>query len=557
MTPALRSPFLIRRSFLLATAACLALPRVGWTADDTTSRIDDLLKPFDRDDAPGISVSVIRQGQVVYKRGLGLAVLDNPVPVTSQTNFRLASLSKAFTAMAVLILVRRGSLRLDTTLSEIFPDFPAYGANITVRQLLNHTSGLVDFAESLDANRTTQVQNAEVFAILKAQKGTVFTPGSQFEYSNSGYVMLAWIVQTLSGISFAAFLKANIFDVLGMSHTVAYEAGISAVANRALGYSPAGNGFNLTDQSLTSATLGDGGVYSSVDDLFAWDSALYTDKLIGADLLRQAFTPGSYGDQHNPDSGYGFGWFIDRVQGHLRYWHGGGTAGFHNHIVRFPDDRLTVIVLMNNGAGQPEAIASQISRIFLPGLTPDEPRVVEVPAAKLRTFSGYYDFRGSLTWIEATTERLIWTGVGPDPVVLLPMAPDTFFYADAKINPDRNWALRFEPASDSGIDRIAYLVDGKPVFYLAALGPLGHDLAPQPDPDETFTRTVAARLAEADKPSLTFLQSVSLEGKGVERGQKPVDRVVKYKVIIKAVARYLLVFAAPDLTLCQIDTVDV
>lgn len=552
---------MIRRAFLLTSAACLVGPRMasaaGATAADPAKQIDNLLKPFDRNDAPGVSVSVIKEGQVVYKRALGLAVLDNPVPLTNQTNFRLASLSKAFTAMAVLILVNRGRLRLDSTLTDIFPDFPAYGAAVTVRQLLNHTSGLLDFAELLDPNRKTQVQNAEVFAILKGQTRTAFIPGSQFEYSNSGYIMLAWIVQTLAGVTFAAFLKANIFDVLGMSHTVAYEAGVSSIANRALGYSPAGNGFSLSDQSLTSATLGDGGIYASTDDLFAWDQALYSDKLINANLLSEAFTPGSYGDQHDPESGYGFGWFIDRIKGHRRLWHGGGTAGFHNHIVRFPDDRLTIIVLMNNDAGQPEAIASQISRILLPGLAPDEPRVIDVPAATLQTFSGYYDFRGSLTWIEAVTGRLIWTGVGPDPVVLLPMAPATFFYADAKINPDRNWLLRFEANIDGTLNRVAYLVDVKPVFYLAALGPLSRDIAPQADPNEAFTQTIASRLAETERPSLAFLQCLNVEGKGVDRDQKPIDRIVKYRFNSIGVTRYLLVFATSDLTICHMDTVDV
>ena len=325
--------------------------------------IDALFADYARPNAPGASVVVIRDGKALYRRAYGLADVEAHTAATAATNYRLASVTKQFTAMSILILAERGKLFLDDPLSKFFPDYPAYGKSITVRQLLTHTSGLLEYEDLIPASRTAQVKDRDVLDLLKHQDHTYFAPGSSWRYSNTGYAHLAMIVEKISGMTFAAFLKQNIFDPLHMSQTVAFEDGVSTVANRAFGYSQRGAAFERTDQSLTSAVLGDGGIYSSIDDLFRWDQALYTTQLVRADTLQQAFT--SVLLTNGKPTNYGFGWEIGEFQGIKTVRHGGSTIGFRTNILRIPDRKFTVIVLANRNEAKPAEIADRIAELFL------------------------------------------------------------------------------------------------------------------------------------------------------------------------------------------------
>jgi CubicO group peptidase (beta-lactamase class C family) len=211
--------------------------------------------------------------------------------------------------------------------------------------------------------RENQIRDRDVMMVLRKQEATKFEPGSRYEYSNSGYAVLAQIVEKASGMSFAGFLKKNIFDALGMKGTVVHEEGTSVVRDRAYGYSKRGDAFERTDQSATSAVLGDGGVYSSVEDLFRWDQALYGTRLVKRETWRQAVTPGILNSGKPTE--YGFGWQIGTHNGHTVWHHGGGTIGFLTYIARFPEDRLTVIVLFNRLGLDPSNIAFQIADQYL------------------------------------------------------------------------------------------------------------------------------------------------------------------------------------------------
>jgi CubicO group peptidase (beta-lactamase class C family) len=342
----------------LAAPALLAQP-----PDSREAAIDALLAKYNRNDAPGAAVMAIRGGKVLYRRGYGLADVEAHVAVTPATNFRLASVTKQFTAMAIMMLVERGKLAFDSPLTRFFPDYPAYGKQITVRHLLNHTSGLKAYEDLIPAGQTAQVKDRDVLDLLRQQTSGYFAPASDWRYSNTGYAHLAMIVEKASGMTFAAFLKKNIFGPLHMAGTVAFEEGISTVRNRAYGYSEQGDKFERTDQSLTSAVLGDGGIYSSVDDLFKWDQALYTTKLVSADTRDQAFMPVvlSSGQQTH----YGFGWEIGQWHGLRTLRHGGSTIGFRTHILRVPDREFTAIVLINRTQAKPEEIADRIVELYL------------------------------------------------------------------------------------------------------------------------------------------------------------------------------------------------
>jgi CubicO group peptidase (beta-lactamase class C family) len=315
-------------------------------AEEISVQIDALFKNYNGPDIPGAVVMVVREGKVVYSKGYGLANVEQKIPCTTSTNFRLASVSKQFTATSIFILAERKQLLLDDPITKFFPEFPSYGNEITVRHLLSHRSGLIDYEDVIPDGTTIQLSDRNVLNLVRKQNKTYFAPGSEFRYSNTGYALLSLIVESVSGSPYAEFLKRNIFSPLQMTDTIAYEAGISQIQNRAYGYAMENNRFMPSDQSLTSAVLGDGGIYSSVNDLFKWDQALYTDKLISQAMLKQAFTVISP-TTDVANSGYGFGWYITKYRDTDLIFHRGHTCGFTNLIEHYPGKKFTVIILTN------------------------------------------------------------------------------------------------------------------------------------------------------------------------------------------------------------------
>ena len=319
--------------------------------------VDDLFAAYSGP-APGASVVVIRDGRVIVRAAYGMADIERHSAATPETDYRLASLTKQFTATAVMLLVKDGKLHYDQPIRDFLPELPPAATGVTVRHLLNHTSGLVDYEDLIPASRTTQLDDRDVLALLASKDSVYFAPGAQYRYSNSGYVLLGLIVARISGMSLPAFLRTRIFEPLGMSATVMHVEGSDTVPHRAYGYSPQGGGFVQTDQSVTSATLGDGGIYSNVDDLVRWDQALAGAALVDSITLALATTPPQLPAGATTD--YGFGWWVDSYRGEPRWRHTGETSGFRNAIQRFPSRRLTVIVLTNRSSGEPQAIVERI-----------------------------------------------------------------------------------------------------------------------------------------------------------------------------------------------------
>lgn len=341
----------------------LCAPVGGQPAGDKAAAVAALFREYDAAAVPGASVLVVRRGRVLYKHAFGLADLAAGSAATTSTNYRLASVTKQFTAMAIMILAERKQLAYDSKLTDFFPDFPTYGRRITINQLLHHTSGLADYEDLIPAGTVTPLRDRQVLELLKQQPATLFPPGARFSYSNSGYALLALIVEKASGMSFAEFLRQHIFAPLGMSGTVAYEQGVSTVQQRAYGYTQDGAGFRKHDQSLTSSVLGDGGIYSSVADLYKWDQALYTNKLVSAATRRRAFTPVGASDQ--PNAAYGCGWYVETYRGLPTVWHYGSTVGFSTAIERFPRQQFTVIVLINRDHAEAHKLARKVADLYL------------------------------------------------------------------------------------------------------------------------------------------------------------------------------------------------
>jgi CubicO group peptidase (beta-lactamase class C family) len=325
---------------LLDVSAQVTAPAAPPGPEQLASRIEEYMAARVKRDHFSGSILIARDGKVLYTQGYGMANLEHDVPNTPQTKFRLGSITKQFTAMAVLILQERGKLNVHDKVKKHFPEAPAAWDEITIEHLLTHTSGIPNYTESLEFLRTLPVRVSLKELIAKFKDRTLdFKPGAKFKYSNSGYIVLGQIIETISGKNYPTFMKEAIFVPLDMKDT-GYDNATAIIKSRANGYTRR-LGIVLTncdyvDMSIPHAA---GALYSTVLDLLKWDQALYTEKLVSRKSLQAMFTP------HKDN--YGYGWIIDKKFGAARYSHGGGIMGFVTTLERYPDEKLLVVALSN------------------------------------------------------------------------------------------------------------------------------------------------------------------------------------------------------------------
>lgn len=312
-------------------------------------------------EVPGASLIVIKDGKAVVSKAYGYADLEHHLRATPEADYRLASVTKQFTAASILLMKQDGKLKLSDSVRQWLPELPAVDQPITLQDLLTHTSGLLDYEDLVPPGRTAQLSDTDVLQLLAAQDHLRFPPGSAFRYNNGGYVLLGLVVERASGMDLADFMRMRIFQPLAMTHTLMYEhdRGLR-VPSRAYGYSLIDGKWTRTDQSVASATRGDGGIYSSIEDLAKWDAALYGNRLLGADSRHEMST--AHVPVGDPDVlGYGFGWFVTKDG----MWHSGSSIGFRNVIMRWPDRHLTVIILTNRNSPEPYPLALTIGQLYL------------------------------------------------------------------------------------------------------------------------------------------------------------------------------------------------
>ena len=347
---------------------CLIVP-LSMFSQTLQQDLDALLAAAFKPDQPGGALLVVEGGRVVYEKAVGVVNLELDEKLTPQTNFRMASVSKQFTAMAILLLEKEGKLSFDDPLTRFFPDFAPVGARITVGQLLTHSSGIRAYESVMPDDLQEQLSDAGVLALIKGIDNTYFEPGTAFRYSNSAYCLLALIVERTSGQSFPAYLRKRIFRPLGMKDTRVYEAG-KRIKNRAYGYARDESGqLYFSDQSLTSATKGDGGVYTSLEDYLKWHLALQTNRLIDLEEALDkvnAPLPGNKGR-------YGAGWFFKKEDG-LEMFHSGSTCGFSNMVIRIPEKGV-MVAFFSNIAGNHEAFYPIFDRLRKAGILRSDIRV--------------------------------------------------------------------------------------------------------------------------------------------------------------------------------------
>lgn len=323
---------------------------------------------------PGCAIAIIRDGKIILEKGYGLANLDYSIPITPRTVFNIGSISKQFTASAIYLLAEEERLSLDDDIHTFFPDFPDYGHPITVRHLLHHVSGVRDYeALMVPANMPYDRNYSpdELYAFITRQRELNFTPGDEFSYSNSGYVLLAMIVRKVSGMSLGEFDKKRIFGPLDMKDTFFYEKMHVPVKNRAIGYDKSGD--SLVTGLYDVYTVGASNLYTTVEDLARWDANFYNDKVGGHGFLENLQTRGILNSGET--IGYASGLNIGEYRGLRTVWHNGWWAGFGSSMMRFPDQRFTIICLSNTTVFNPYDLPYEIADICLSGMMKAAPPV--------------------------------------------------------------------------------------------------------------------------------------------------------------------------------------
>ena len=355
-----------RLTSILFLAPLLAAAQIPAKQDDLAAKgvqVDELLGKRIKVDMPGAAVLVVQDGKKLVNKGYGLANLKEKSPITPDTVFELASCSKQFTAMAVMMLAERGKLDYGDTLSKFFPKFTPSAGRVTVEQLLHHTAGLPDYMDAWTEATNEIKPTSHVMLNLLTKKRLLFQPGSKYDYSNSGYMVLAQIVEKASDKKFPEFVRANIFAPLGMTHSLVFDETKPHIVNRAHCYAHVDDNFKDTSDDELNNVYGDGSVRASINDLFLWDQALYTEKLVHAATLEKAFISGKTKD--GEETGYGFGWKIDDFHGAKSVSHDGLWLNFNTEILRIPEKHFTAIVLSNVGKFPSGNVAEKIACIYL------------------------------------------------------------------------------------------------------------------------------------------------------------------------------------------------
>jgi len=393
----MKSPLLTGLAVLITlTGASRAVAQSN--NDSQPEKIDALFAQWNKPDSPGCALAVIRDGQVLYKRGYGMANLDHDIPISSKTVFKIASVSKQFTAISLALLARQGKLSLDDDIRKYLPEMPQYSAPVTIRQLIYHTSGIREYSHLLQlAGIKFQDATAdEIYKIITRQKELNFKPGDEYLYSNSGYFLLERIVQKVSGKSLRQFAEENIFKPLGMSSTRFHDDTAEVIRSRATGYSSRREG-GFAIESTTSDAIGAGGLLTTIDDLVLWDRIFYQNTLKGGqDLIRDVLTRGTLNNGERID--YGFGLEIETYRGLNEVGHGGVSTGFSAEMIRFPDQRFTVVCLCNLANIVSVTLTRQIADLYLAGEFKTEssmkglpePKVIQVSEQELAAVAGSY-----------------------------------------------------------------------------------------------------------------------------------------------------------------------
>lgn len=386
-----RSPFSTLAICLLFMTALGAFQARAQSAQPPESRaMDDLLLKVFKPDQPGAAVIAVRKGKVLLRKGYGLADLEFGIPIEPDMVFRIGSVTKQFTAAAILMLEEQGKLSVTDPITRFLPDYPTQGRQITIEHLLTHTSGIRSYTSMPEWQPLWRKDFAlgELIDFFKNQPMD-FAPGERWLYNNSGYVLLGAIIEKASGRTYEQFVQENIFDRLGMKHSF-YDRTERIIPRRVRGYQRSAHGYQNAPYLSMTQPYAAGSLASSVDDLALWNEALWSNRLLKKETLARAHTP--YVLKDGRATKYGYGWTIASYGSHRTVEHSGGINGFACYVLSMPDDGVFTAVLTNGSAGpgvMPERLAVQLAAIAI-GEPVTEPRAITLTAEQLERYAGIY-----------------------------------------------------------------------------------------------------------------------------------------------------------------------
>ena len=433
------------RTTTACTLLALTLPCIPALAAaapaDSAARIDTALAASYRPDQPGATVIVVKDGKMLLRKAYGLADVAHKVALTPETPMRLGSITKQFTATAILLLVDEGKIKLDDDITAYLPDYPTHGKTITVEHLLTHTSGIVSFTgkPGYEAGMGRDIGVAQMIDSFKDDP-LEFDPGARYKYNNSGYFLLGAIVEKVSGMRYDEFVARRIFVPLGMTRT-AYEGHERERAVRAVGYSGAPGKFAPSAGLSMTQPYAAGALVSTVDDLARWDAAIAAGKLLKPATWQRAFTP--YVMRDGSSSGYAYGWDTGKLQGVPMIAHGGGINGFSTFALRLPSEKVFVAVLTNadSGLARPEEAAYRVAAIAM-GKPFPEYKEIKLAPALLDAYAGTYQAgAGPARVFRREGDHLVMVRPGRAPMPVRAFSETGFFIPDS--------VARFEFARDA------------------------------------------------------------------------------------------------------------
>jgi CubicO group peptidase (beta-lactamase class C family) len=395
------------------------------------ARLDEIVQTYVRNKTFMGSVLVARGADVILSKGYGAANLEWEIPNTPSTKFRLGSITKQFTAASILLLEERGKLKLADPIKTYLADAPAAWDRITIFNLLTHTSGIPNFT-SLPEYKTLQLSDtppAKTIATVR-DKPLDFPPGEKMSYSNSGYILLGYVIEKITGGSYEQFVQENIFTPLGMKDS-GYDSNSAVIPHRAAGYSPSPNGPVNAGYVHMSIPHAAGALYSTTEDLLRWEQGLFGAKILSAASLQKMTTPFK--------NDYAFGVTVHTTEGRKVVEHGGGIEGFNTFLAYYPDDKLTVAVLANINGPTPNAIASKLATVAHGGTvqTSGERKEIALPKATLEKYVGTYELTsGSNMWIRVHDDHLTAQLAGQPELPIFAESEAKFFLkiVDAQID---------------------------------------------------------------------------------------------------------------------------
>ena len=358
---------------------------------DSEQRVDRIFASYAKSDSPGCAVGVIRDGNFVYRKGYGMGSLEFGAPLSPESVFYMGSVAKQFTAASIVLAAEQGFLSLDDNIRKYIPEIPDYGQPITLREMLHHTSGLADFLGLLGIsgrNLEDLHPTAELMDLIVRQKALNFHPGDEFLYSNTNYFLLAEAVKRATKMPLSEFAAQNIFKPLGMTHTRFYDDHTLVVPGRVAGYSPGKDGAFLVNWSTNYEIVGGGGLMSSVDDLLLWDRNFYHNTLGNGTLLkemqaREALNNGTAND-------YALGLYMSTYRGLPIVEHDGANFGYRANLLRFPQQKFTVVTLCNVSSADPASLSRKVAEIYLEKDLQSAATGAAVSGSDPETFAGKY-----------------------------------------------------------------------------------------------------------------------------------------------------------------------